>query len=314
MRIVFFGTPQFASNVLEELVRAKLDVVAVISRTDKPKGRSGTPVPTPVKEVAIKRNIPVYQPEKVSSDDFRPILDSFNADMFVVVAYGEILKQHVLDAPKLGCINVHASLLPKYRGAAPIQQAIINGDTESGISIMYMVKKMDAGDVISKTIVPITEEMNFAELEEKLCIAGSQALLDSLKLFEKGKVVGTPQNESEVTFAPKIELEDCQIDWSQPAKKIHDRIRGVNPYPGAWTFMEVHGETKRFKIFSSKVVDASGKPGVMEKFQGNSIIYCGEKAIQIIEVQLEGKKRMLAEDLFRGVPIHHFRLLPNNKT
>lgn len=309
MKVVFFGTPQFAANVLEELMRAKIDVVAVISRTDKPKGRSSTPVPTPVKEVALKHHIPVYQPEKVSSEEFRSILDSLQADLFVVVAYGEILKQHVLDAPKLGCINVHASLLPKYRGAAPIQQSIINGDAESGVSIMYMVRKMDAGDVISTVVVPITEEMNFGELEAKLCEVGSPALLEAIELFKKGKVAGISQNEAEVTFAPKIELEDCQINWNQPAKKIHDLIRGVNPYPGAWTYVTVHDETKRFKIFSSKVIKVDGFPGVMEKHQGNSLIYCSEGAISLLEVQLEGKKRMSADELFRGIPLHHFKIV-----
>lgn len=309
MKVIFFGTPLFAAKVLEELVRANVNVVAVISRTDKPKGRSDAPVPTPVKEVAQRHHIPVYQPEKVSSEDFKPILASLDADLFVVVAYGEILKQHVLNAPKLGCINVHASLLPKYRGAAPIQQAIINGETESGISIMYMVKKMDAGDVISKVVVPITDNMTFGELEEKLCEAGCRELLAALDKFKNGPVQGTPQNEDEVTFAHKIELEDCQINWNLPAKQIHNLIRGVNPYPGAWTNVSVRGQQKRLKIFSSKTLEKSGTPGSIFFLNGEPIIFCGTGSVCLNEVQLEGKKRMAASELFRGIPADQFQII-----
>lgn len=306
MKIVYFGTPPFAAQVLNDLVRHGCDIVAVVTRTDKPKGRSGEPVPTPVKEVALSHHIPVYQPEKVSSEEFKPQLEAFNADLFVVVAYGEILKQHVLDAPKKGCINLHASLLPKYRGAAPIQRAIIDGEEESGISIMYMVKKMDAGDVIRTARVPISADMTYGELEQKLCEAGSAELLEVIRLFEKGKVAGIAQDESKVTFAPKIELEDCEIDWSKEAQTIHNLVRGVNPHPGAWCFVTVRGEKKRLKIYKTEVQNVSGIPKSAELKKGEPLIYCGKGAVLLKEVQLEGKKRMQANELFRGIPIDQF--------
>lgn len=309
MKVVYFGTPQFAAKVLDALILHGINVTAVISRTDKPKGRSGDPVPTPVKEVALKHNLPIYQPEKVSAEEFRATIDSFHADLFIVVAYGEILKQHVLDAPKLGCINVHASLLPKYRGAAPIQQSIINGEKETGISIMYMVKKMDAGDVIRTSVVPITENMTFGELEETLCEAGIESLLEAVKQFEAGAVHGTPQDEALVTFAPKIELEDCEINWNQSAQAIHNLIRGVNPYPGAWTRVQVKDQEKRLKIFSSRVVSGSGKPGSCILSKGEPTVYCGDGAVILKEVQLEGKKKMAAEELFRGISLDQFQIL-----
>jgi methionyl-tRNA formyltransferase len=309
MKVVYFGTPQFAAHVLEDLLKHGVEVVAVISRTDKPKGRSGDPVPTPVKEVAIKHQLPIYQPEKVSSEEFRPTLESFNADLFIVVAYGEILKQHVLDAPKIGCINVHASLLPKYRGAAPIQQAIINGEKESGISIMYMVKKMDAGDVITTAVVPISDEMTFGELETALCQAGCKSLQTALQFFKDGKVPRAAQDESQVTFAPKIELEDCEIDWNKPAQQIHNLVKGVNPYPGAWTRVVVKGQEKRLKIFATRVINSSGKPGACSFTKGEMTICCGSDALVLKEVQLEGKKRMSGEELFRGIPLDQFALV-----
>ena len=222
MKVVFFGTPTFAASVLTFLLSNGVNVVAVVSKPDKPKGRSGKPVATPVKLVAYQHHLPLFQPELVSDPDFVPILHAFDADLFVVVAYGEILKQHLLDMPKKACINLHASLLPKYRGAAPIQQAIINGETESGVTIMHMVKKMDAGDMIKTATTPIGPNETYAELEEKLCKIGSKLLLEVIQDFGRGIEKRTPQDESLVSLARKIELEDCKIEWDQPAQKIHD--------------------------------------------------------------------------------------------
>lgn len=309
MNIVFFGTPLFSARILEYLLDNGISVKAVITRTDKPKGRSKIPVATPVKELALSRNIPVYQPVKVSSDEFKATLDSFEADLFVVVAYGEILKQHVLDAPKKGCINLHTSLLPKYRGAAPMQHAIINGEKETGVSIMYMAKKMDAGAIISVAKVPIATDQSLAELEEALIEVGGPELLSVIKRFERSKPDGIEQDEGAVTFAPKIELEDCGIDWSKPAAVIHNLVRGVNPYPGAWCFLTVNGVNKRLKIFKTSLKELNAPAGTLS-FDGNQpVVACGVGALTLQDVQLEGKKRMPAADLFRGLPIEEISLL-----
>jgi methionyl-tRNA formyltransferase len=308
MRVVFFGTPLFAAHVLEYLLQHQVNIVAVISKPDRPKGRSGTPMPTPVKTVALAHNppLPVFQPEIVSAPEFADTLKPFEADLFVVVAYGEIIKQHLLDMPPKACINLHASLLPKYRGAAPIQRCIINGETETGVTIMHMVKKMDAGDMISKVTVPIGPEMSFGELEEALCEAGKKALLDVIHSFEKEEPPHTPQDHSQATLAPKIELEDCEIDWNRSAQDIHNLVRGVNPYPGTWCYVLVKGEKKRLKISRTRIVPCdkikSGTVLNVNQTKGNLLIATGDQALELLEVQLEGKKSMSSEELTRGIP------------
>lgn len=308
MRVVFFGTPLFAAHVLEYLLQHQVNIVAVISKPDRPKGRSGTPVPTPVKAVAVAHNppLPIFQPEIVSALEFADTLKVFEADLFVVVAYGEIIKQHLLDMPRKACINLHASLLPKYRGAAPIQRCIIDGETETGITIMHMVKKMDAGDMISKVPVPIGFDMTFGELEDALCEVGKKALLDVIHAFEKGEPSRVSQDHSQATLAPKIELEDCLIDWNHSAQEIHNLVRGVNPYPGAWCYVLVKGEKKRLKISQTKIVPhEKAKPGTVlnaQQTKGNLIVVTGDQALELVEVQLEGKKSMLSEELTRGIP------------
>ena len=301
MRIVFFGTPSFSAHILDRIIREGFDVAAVISKPDKPKGRNLHLEPTAVKSYIQEKhpNIPIFQPEKVSDPSFTPILEQFNADLFVVVAYGEIIKQHILDMPKRGCINVHTSLLPKYRGAAPIQRAIMAGESESGVTIMHMVKKMDAGDIISQVKVPIGENTSYEDLEISLLKAGSDALIDVLK---EGSFPHTAQDETLVTFATKVELEECEIKWDKTAAEIHNLIRGSNPEPGAWVRVKIKDETKRLKIFKSNVVHENGIPGQILAFNKNGItIACKEKALQIIELQLEGKKRVPASQWIQGV-------------
>lgn len=305
MRIVFFGTPQFAANVLQYLIDHQIKISAVITKPDRPKGRSGDPVPTPVKLVALAQNppLPVYQPELVSAPEFAETLRAYQADLFVVVAYGEIIKQHILDMPVKGCINVHASLLPKYRGAAPIQRSIIDGETETGVTIMYMVKKMDAGDIIKMVKVPISSNMTYGELEKALCEIGSKALLEVIQQLEQGVVSRQEQDHSKATLAPKIELEDCEIHWDQPAQVIHNLVRGVNPFPGAWCRLQVKGQPKRLKIFTTRVLhNRSGQPGTILSFgKEGFVLACAEGALQILELQLEGKKAMSADELMRGM-------------
>lgn len=313
MKIIFFGTPQFAANVLSCLLQHNFEVVAVITKPDRPAGRSGTPIPPPVKTTAelLNPSLPIFQPEIVSSPDFAETLEKFRADLFIVVAYGEILKQHLLDMPKVACINIHASLLPKYRGAAPIQRCIMNGEKETGITIMHMVKKMDAGDMIKKAIVPIGPNTTYGELEEELCKAGSSLLLEAVRELELGTSQRTPQDHAQASLAPKIELEECQINWKLPAQEIHNLVRGVNPHPGAWCFVEIKGQKKRLKVISTRITEAGTEcvePGtVVSSFKNKLVIACGKDLLAIHELQLEGKKAMPAEELLRGMPIVNFK-------
>lgn len=304
MKVIFFGTPAFAAKVLKDLFEARIEIAAVISKPDRPKGRSLEPVPTPVK-IALQEcnpHIPLFQPEVVSAPEFREVLAGFHADLFVVVAYGEIIKQHLLDMPALGCINLHASLLPKYRGAAPIQRSIMNGEVETGVTIMYMVRKMDAGDIIDSVTVPISPNDTYGEIEEKLCQSGSFALIKVIKDLELGKIKRKAQDHLEATYAPKIELEDCQINWNLPAAVIHNLIRGVNPYPGAWCIVDVKGASKRLRINRSIVLqDFKGSPGeILSYGKKGFVVACGDVSLQILDLQLEGKKSISADEFMRG--------------
>jgi len=303
MRIVFFGTPQFAANVLDYLCNNGVEVSAVVSKPDKPKGRSKKLVATPVKVVAEKRHLPLYQPEKVSSDEYVSILRQYNADLFVVVAYGEIIKQSLLDVPRLACINIHASLLPKYRGAAPIQRAIIDGEQETGITIMHMVKKMDAGDVIKTRKVSIGLNDTYGDIEKRLCEVGSELILEVIGDFDQGCDKRISQDENLVTFAPKIELEDCEINWKRSSEEIHNLVRGVNPHPGAWCFVVVKGEKKRLKIFRTEIVndDALSAGDFRIERKTGVTIGCGEGALKVESLQLEGKRVMTGKEFALGV-------------
>lgn len=308
MKVVYFGTPNFAAEVLSYLLKNGVEIVAVVTKPDKAQGRSSKLVPTPVKCVAESCNppIPVYQPETISAPEYAPVLETFQADLFVVVAYGEIIKQHLLDMPKAGCINVHASLLPTYRGAAPIQRCIINGEKETGITIMHMAKKMDAGDIISMEKVMIGPEMTYGELEAELCRVGSALLLKTIHDFEKGEVERTVQDHSLATFAPKIEIEDCRIDWSKSADEIHNLVRGVNPHPGAWCQVLVKEQPKRMRIISTKVAldMPEGQPGqIVASNKKGLFVGCGKGVVNLVQVQLEGKKPMAAEELMRGLSV-----------
>ena len=303
MRVVFFGTPPFAATILESLLAHKVDVAAVVTKPDKPKGRSGKLQPPAVKSSveALAPHIPIHQPERCSTEEFAKTLQSYQADLFIVVAYGEILKQNILDLPSNGCINVHASLLPKYRGAAPIHRAIIEGEKESGVSIMYMVRKMDAGDVLLQKSVPIGPNMTMGELELALRNAGIEALLTVLNQVEQGAVTATPQNEKDVTFAPKIEPQDARIFWGASALEIHNLVRGTSPFPGAWCTMTSKGQDKRLKVLQTQVTEMpSTEPGTIVKDAKGLVIACGTGAIRLLKVKPEGSSAMTGEDLLRG--------------
>jgi len=305
MKVIYFGTPDIAANVLEFLLANGVNVAAVVTKPDRPKGRSLTPIATAVKVKALNHQppIPVYQPELVSAIEFAPILEKYDADLFVVVAYGEIMKQYLLDMPKLGSINLHASLLPKYRGAAPIQRSIIDGEALSGVTIMHMAKKMDAGDIIKIATVKIEPNMTAGELTDELCTVGSKALLDVIHDFEKGIINRIPQDHSQATFAPKIELEDCELKWDLSAQELHNLTRGVNPEPGSFCYVTVKGEKKRLKIRATRVeADMSGIPGqILLAEKEGIVVACKIQALRIIDLQLEGKKAMSIGDFLRGI-------------
>jgi len=300
VNIIFFGTPLFAAEILRYLFDHKVKVLGIVTQPDRPKGRSLSPSPSPVKSVAVELlpHVPLLQPEKASQEAFLEELRSLEADLFVVVAYGQILSQKLLGIPRLGCINVHASLLPKFRGAAPIQRAILEGEKETGVAIQKMVRQLDAGDVIAVSKIPIPEEMTSGELQEKLCELSKPLLLSVIHSYKEGIPSAHPQALSLVTYAAKIEPEEGEIDWTRPAEKLHNLVRGFSPRPGAWCWIQSGPERKRLKILKTKLSPLKGKPGDLLSTQG--IVACGQGALELIEVQPEGKRPMRALDWLRG--------------
>ncbi|MDF2550243.1 MAG: fmt [Chlamydiales bacterium] len=305
LRIVFFGTPHFASQLLETLIASPFEVVAVVSRPDRPRGRSLKMEATPVKQIALNHSIPIFQPEKASSEEFIATLKELKPDLFVVVAYGEIMRDSLLKAPRLGCINVHASLLPRWRGAAPIERAIMAGDEKTGITIMHMVRKLDAGAMILKKEVPIPFEAIFSEIEDALCQTAKAALLEALPLFTQGVPPSEEQDESLVTYAHKIETPDCQLDFHKSALELHHLIRALSPKPGAFCTILLNGAPKRLKVFLARPIDhPSEAPGTFfQTTKSNLAITCGQGALEILEAQLEGKQRLKTSDLLKGLNV-----------
>ncbi len=304
MRIVFFGTSAFAARVLEDLIKQGIEICAIVTKIDKPKGRSLQTTPPPVKERALELapQIPIYQPKKASTPEFAEILKNYQADLFVVVAYGEIIKTLLLEIPPLGCVNIHASLLPKYRGANPIVRCLMNGEKETGITIMDMVLEMDAGDMLEVAKIPIPDSMTFGELDQKLSQIATECLLKVLQAKKEGNVVRMPQDHTQATFAPKLLPGEEEVRWEQPAAQIHNLIRALSPKPGAWAWIQVGAEKKRLKIKRSEAVsDLLGTPGqnlVLSKTEW--IVACGTGALRLLEVQLEGKKSLPVEEFLRG--------------
>ena len=300
MRVIFMGTPDFATGTLEEIVKAGHEVVGVVTQPDKPKGRGKTMMPTPVKETALKYNLPVYQPRKVREPEFVELLRSLKPDVMVVAAFGQIITKEILEMPKYGCINVHASLLPAYRGAAPIQWAVINGDKESGVTIMQMDEGIDTGDMIEKAVVPIAEDETGGSLFDKLSHSGAKLCVKVLKDLEEGTAVGEKQPEESTTpYAKMIDKKMGEVDWKKSAKEIEQLIRGLNPWPSAYT--KVHGKT--LKLWKAKVLleTSQMKPGQIVKVTKDSLaVQTGQGMLEIQELQLEGKKRMDTSSFLRG--------------
>lgn len=306
MNIVFMGTPDFAVESLSKIYENGHNVLAVVSQPDKPAGRNMKLIKTPVKEYAESKNITVYQSEKIRKDtELIETLKKLKPDVIVVVAFGQILSQEILDIPKYGAINVHGSLLPKYRGAAPIQWAVINGDKVTGITTMYMDAGMDTGDMIEKVEVKIEDDDTYGTLYNKMKIAGGKIIIETLEKIADGFTPRTKQPE-EFTLAPMIEKSMGNIDWNMPAEKIKDLIRGLNPMPGAYTTID----NQKMKIWSARVTkiqkDENVLPGTVINASSKEglLIMAGDEALEILEIQMPNSKKMLAKDYFNGHTIN----------
>lgn len=293
MRIIFMGSAGFACPCLERLLVSSQDqVVAVVTQPDRPKGRKLELAPCPVKEYLGTRHVPVLTPERINSPGSLSALRAFNPDMIVVVAYGQMLKADLLAMPPLGCINVHGSLLPRYRGAAPIQWAVANGDPVSGVTTMYMDAGMDSGDMILKSEVPIAPSDTGGSYHDKLAAAGAALLWDTLELIRAGRAPRTPQDHALATLAPKLKKSDGKLDWHLPARVLHDHVRGFNPWPGS--FCELPGKAGRtLKVLATRIEPGRGEPGTLLETAGDGpLIQTGDQAIRLLEVQPEGRKPM----------------------
>lgn len=303
MKILFMGTPDFAVPSLQALIEAGHEIVGVFTQPDKPKNRGMKLLPTPVKVVALEHDIPVFQPTKLRDGTALETIRSLAPDLMVVAAYGRILPQEILDYPKLGCINVHSSLLPKYRGSAPIHWAILNGDAESGVTIMNVVLELDAGDIISQAVTPIDPDETVETLHDRLADMGAKLLVDTVVSIENGTATRTPQQAELVTHAPMLSRALSPMDFTRPARELHNQVRGLIPWPAAVT--ELNGT--RCKIFSTSVLEeTTGKePGtvIAADKKGLKIACGGGTVLQINELQADGGKRLKAADYLRGHPI-----------
>lgn len=295
MNIIFMGTPDFAVPALEALANSKHKVCAVFTQPDKPRGRKMIMTPPDVKICAEKLSIPVFQPDSMKTDEALEAVKQFSPDVIVVAAYGQILPKSVLELPKYGCINIHGSLLPKYRGASPIQQSVLNGDKETGITTMLMDVGLDTGDILMQTKTLIGENETSGELFDRLAKIGGELLLETLSALENGGITPQKQDESLASHTSKIDKSLCPVDFSKSAYEVHNKIRGLNPWPVATA--KLCGKT--VKLHSSRVVDKSGEYGTIISVKP-LIIACGEKAIEILELQPEGKKRMTASAFAAG--------------
>ncbi|MDF2855682.1 MAG: methionyl-tRNA formyltransferase [Neobacillus sp.] len=299
-KVIFMGTPDFSVKVLQTVINDGFDVIGVVTQPDRPVGRKRVLTPPPVKVEAVKHGIPVYQPEKIRQQEEYEKIISLKPDLIITAAFGQILPKELLDAPVHGCINVHASLLPELRGGAPIHYAIIQGKKKTGITIMYMVEKLDAGDILTQVEVPITEDDNVGTLHEKLSVAGADLLSETLPRLLEGQITPIPQNNDEATFAYNIKREQEKIDWSKSGEEIYNHVRGLNPWPVAFTLLD--GQV--LKVWKTeKVAGITGKdPGTILKSEMDGIIVCtgNETAIRITELQPAGKTRMKSDVFFRG--------------
>ena len=310
MRIVFMGTPDFAVGSLQALCEnGKHEIIAVVTQPDRPKGRGNKLLQTPVKEYALAQGLTVYQPQKVKTPEFVALLHELQPELIVVAAFGQFLSKEILELPKYGCINVHASLQPKYRGAAPIQYAIIKGEKESGVTIMQMDIGMDTGAMLDKVVVPIEENTTMGELHDALREQGATLLLEVIDKIAAGTAVAEPQDNEQATYATLLDRSMEHIDWSKTAQEVHNLIRGFNPAPSTFTKLP---NGKSLKIWGSKMTDKSSAAAagtVIETGKHSFFVACGEGVLEITEVQPESKKRMPAQVFLNGRGVQEGDLL-----
>lgn len=301
MRIVFMGTPEFAVPSLKLLAEQNYDVVAVVTQPDRPKGRKKTLTPPPVKEAALSLGLPVLQPERMRSAEAVAAVAEYGPDLIVTAAYGQILPKAVLELPRLGCINVHGSLLPKYRGGAPIQRSIINGESSTGVTIMYMAEGLDTGDMISSVELPITDEDTSGTMFEKLSAAGAELLAKTLPAIIAGEAAAVPQQNELATYAPNLTRDDERIEWSKSARQLFNQVRGLSPMAGAFTFL--NGEV--FKVWTCAAQEGGGRsdaaPGTVLGSDASGIrVQTGDGVLVLKDIQPAGKRMMNAADWLKG--------------
>jgi len=300
MKVIFMGTPDFAAASLEALIGSEHEILAVVTQPDKPKGRKGELTPPPVKAIAVEKGIKVYQPLKVRESEFVEIIRDYNPDVIVVIAFGQIIPESILEIPKYGCVNIHGSLLPKYRGAAPIQWAVLDGEKESGVTSMLMDKGIDTGDILLKKSIKLAEDETSGSLFDKLMALGAETLLETLEGLEKGSIIPEKQGDSPTDYAKMLTKEMGLIDFARTASELDCFVRGMNPWPSAYTTLD----GKTLKIWRAKPVAEKGKAGsVLRVGKDSFVIGCGDNALEVFEVQLEGKKRMSAGDFLKGTHI-----------
>ncbi|MBQ3013264.1 MAG: methionyl-tRNA formyltransferase [Clostridia bacterium] len=310
MRILFMGTPDFALPTLRALCESGHEIVGVVTKIDTPKGRGHHLTPPPIKVYALEQNIPVYQPSTLKGEEFAATLAELDPELIVVVAFGKILPQNVLDYPKYGCVNVHGSLLPEYRGAAPMQRAIIDGKKTTGITTMLMAAGLDTGDMLLKAEVEIGENDNFEDIHDRLADCGAKLLIETVEKLERGEIISEKQDDSLATYAAKIEKSDCQLDFSRPARELHNLIRGLSPIPLSFTHTP---DGKLLKIVASRVVDdektIDEPAGTVISVDDDIKVACGKGILSLLTVVPEGKGRMSAADFVRGRKIAEGDLL-----
>lgn len=303
MKAVFFGTPQFSAEILKDLIEKGLNVVAVVTQPDKMQGRHLQLTEPAVKKTVqhFDSSIPVIQTEKISTEQFYSSIKQFEADIFIVVAFGQIFPTKLLQMPRLGCVNVHTSLLPKYRGAAPIERCLMAAEVETGVSIMYMVKELDAGDVLSVKKVEITPEMNALDLTLKLCQAAKDLLYPTILKIAQGKACPKPQKHELATYAKKVNPEDAEVKWNLSAIEVYHQYRGVSPKPGAWCSIVIRGKPSRIKLKEISLSALQGSySAILSYDQGGIVVACKEGAIKIKKLQIEGKKVLDVSEFVKG--------------
>ncbi len=298
MRIAFLGTPDFAVPPLRALVGAGYEVVGVFTQPDRPRDRGQKTQPSPVKEAALELGLPVFAFERIRRTEGVAALTALAPDLMVTAAFGQILSQKVLDIPRIGCVNVHGSLLPQYRGPAPIQWAVIRGEAETGITTMMTDAGIDTGDILLQRVTPIGPEETAGELFDRLAALGAETLLETLRQLEAGTLPRRPQNHDEATHFPMLTRETGRVDWTRPAAEVHNLVRGVNPWPGAWTLCD--GQT--MKLWRTRPADGEGAPGTVLRADGKQglLVACGQGAVEVLELQMPGGRRMASADYLRG--------------